>query len=260
VRHVDDGHVALAKDAENAEEALRCARLQRGRGLVEEEDPRVGDEGFRDLHELPLGERQVADQGAGPDGEAELVEDGLRAIAHLPSVDKPDPHRFPHGIEVAEHVQVGEQAQLLGDHGHAVAHGISRVGELDFGTVEAQGPDVGPDRARHHLDERGLAGAVLAEESMNGTRSHDQPGVVERDDAAVGLADPLRLERVHRGPDAYLQYLDWLAICSSPIGAMAAAMAASDAWRAAISSMFELLTTRPPVSHVHFGISTPFSA
>jgi hypothetical protein len=39
------------------------------------------------------------------------------------------------------------------------------VAQLDVGALPSEGPAVGRDDARHHLDERRLAGAVVAEET-----------------------------------------------------------------------------------------------
>ena len=132
------------------------------------------------------------------DRQAQLIEDRLRERAHPLPVDERAAHRLPHGEQVAEHVQVGEQAQLLGDHRDAVANGVGGGRELHLRTVEAQGPGIGADGTRHDLDERRLAGPVLAEQGVDRPRPDHHGGVIERDDPAVGLPDSLCLERVHR--------------------------------------------------------------
>jgi hypothetical protein len=61
------------------------------------------------------------------------------------------------------------------------------------------------DDAGQDLHERRLAGAVLADEGMNGRRRDPEAHVGERLDAAVALRDPAHLDerrgdrRLHRG-------------------------------------------------------------
>ena len=46
--------------------------------------------------------------------------------------------RLAHREEVGQHVQVGEEAELLGHHGHAARDGVGRVLRPDLGPAEAQ--------------------------------------------------------------------------------------------------------------------------
>src|SRR5262249_46666889 len=67
--------------------------------------------------------------------------------------------------------------------------------QLDRRTVELDRPRVGADHARQDLDQRRLAGAVLAEHGVDPAARTGKPGAVERPDAAVVLRDPLHPEQ-----------------------------------------------------------------
>jgi hypothetical protein len=64
----------------------------------------------------------------------------------------------------------------------------------DRRAVEIDRPRVGPDHARKHLDQRGLARAVLAEHRMDAAARAFETGTFERTDPAVALRDALHAE------------------------------------------------------------------
>ena len=78
VRHVQHGHARLAQLSQDVEEALRFAVVERGVGLIEDEQPRSFDEDPADLQELALIEVEIASQRIGIDVEADAGERGPR--------------------------------------------------------------------------------------------------------------------------------------------------------------------------------------
>ena len=79
----------------------------------------------------------------------------------------------------------------------------AHVGEFDVLATAADLTGVGGVQACHHLDERGLAGAVLAEQRMDLTGLHREPDALERMDPVEALDDVDGFERGllgERGP------------------------------------------------------------
>ena len=120
VGHVHDRDVVVAQDSEDPEKTLRGARLECGRGLIEQEHLWLRDERLRDLDQLALGERERAQRRGEIDREAELLEDGTRERRHGPAVDQRPATGLAHREQVREDVEVREQAELLGHDRHAL--------------------------------------------------------------------------------------------------------------------------------------------
>src|SRR4029079_19155636 len=95
------------------------------RRLVEDEHAGPGGERLRELDELALRARAAPHRGAqrsrgararpGWRDEAELGQDGPRALGHLRAPDERAAPRLAHREEVAQDVEVAEQAELLRD-------------------------------------------------------------------------------------------------------------------------------------------------
>ena len=196
--HVDHPDLALAQDAQDLEEALAGPGLEGGRGLVEQQDSRLGHKGFGDLDQLAFGQRELADLGVYGPLDPQLLEHGSGQLPHAPTIDERTASWFPHGEEVVEDVEVRKEAQLLGHHGDAVRDGVGRVVEPNLGAIEAHGARVRSDRAGHDLDQRGLPGSILTQQRVHAAGTDGEVGAVECHDAPVRLADALRLEGGHR--------------------------------------------------------------
>ena len=89
---------------------------------------------------------------------------------------------------LAEHRTVGEQAQLLIHDAHAHRPRGARGAEDGRVPIERDGAGVREQRTGERLHERRLARPVLAHNGMDTAGLHAQVRAVERDDAAVGLA------------------------------------------------------------------------
>ncbi len=202
----DHRRAGVAEPVEHAEEAAGLGAGERGRRLVEDQHARVGAQRAGDHHQLPLGRAQRRDRAARVDRDLHPLEQLAGAAVQLAEGDA------RRGVEpgLADEEVLGDR-QLLDDldllrHvGDALGARVGRGGEADDLAVELDGAVVGAGRpdAGQDLDERRLAGAVVADQRV------DLAGLEPEVDAAEGrhagelLAEPLGFEHVghddHRG-------------------------------------------------------------
>ena len=109
----DDADLAVAQHAQDVEQRLGARRAERRGRLVEDQDARLGQQRLADLHELALGEAQLLDGLAQPDVEAELLHHGRGQLGHARTVDERAAARLAQREQVGEHVEVGEDVELL---------------------------------------------------------------------------------------------------------------------------------------------------
>src|SRR5207244_6443166 len=95
--------------------------------------------------------------------------------------------------------QLAEDRGLLGQVTDALTRSEVHREARDNLAVEARLAPVGPLDADHHVEDRGLAGAVRAEEADDLAGAEAERDVVDDRPAAVGLAQPFRLEPARRG-------------------------------------------------------------
>ncbi len=158
--------------AQRGEQPLhRLRRQHRGR-LVEDQQARRAKQRAQDLDPLALAHRQVVHARLGVDRQAV-------ALGHL---GQPRAHagRRPVGrqseLQVVDHGQRVEQREVLMHHRHAATPRGIRAVQGDRRAVERDAAGIGLHLAGDHLHQRGLAGAVLAQDRVDLARLH-----VERD-------------------------------------------------------------------------------
>jgi len=194
--HVHDRVALVAELMDAGEQRLGLALGQRRRRLVEDQDLRRCAEDLGDLDELLGGERQRRDLGARVQPvQPDPLEHRLRLTVQLARAGDPAPRRQLAHQQVLLHRQVGQEAELLVDDADAGVAGLGRArrGEIPpFDDVLALVPF---DRAGQDLDQRALAGAVLAGEA------HDLAGAQLERDAVERLDRPVRLRRVAQRDD-----------------------------------------------------------
>ena len=117
-----------------------------------------------------------------------------RSGGHLGAVDERAAAGLAQREQVGEHVEVGEDVELLRHDRDAVADRLGGGAEVDFLVVEADRAGVGGERAGDDLHQRRLAGAVLTQESVHGAGADREVRAGQRDDAAVRLANASRFE------------------------------------------------------------------
>ncbi len=139
---------------------------EHGGRLVEDQDARPADEDLQDLDPLLLGDRQHPHRLVEIDLEAER----LAVRPHLPGdllqaagvaaarIGKED---------VLERIERPHQLEVLVDHADRVGLGVERSADGDRPAVDPDLALVRRVEAGRNVHQRGLAGAVLAEEGMD---------------------------------------------------------------------------------------------
>lgn len=186
---VEHGDAACAQVLDDPEEGLDLAGLQRGGGLVHDDDLGVDRDGACQGDHL-LGADPEGVQGPlRVDAYAEAFEQFGRLAVHAGEVDQAEPVLgLPAEEDVARHAHQRDEVHLLVDRGDAGLLGLERPGEGDSFTGEPQFALVGPVDAGQHLDQGGLPGPVLSHERVGLPGAQGEGDVVERDDARETLA------------------------------------------------------------------------
>ncbi len=198
--NVEDGQPARFQRRDGAEQAVHLDLGEGGRRLVEDDHARVRQQRPRDLHELLLGRGQVADQGAARQRDTEEALQRLTA----PRLERRPPDAEARNARFSSEKQGladgrgrYEQAVLVNE-GDA---GLGSLGGRDLGQGLAEqrdGARVGLDQPGQDLDQRRLAGAVLAHETVNRSLGDRQRGAVERQGGAEPFGERAQGEGRHR--------------------------------------------------------------
>ena len=132
---------------------------------------------------------------SGVEPNAELLEHGGRLAAHPPAVDAAEAlERLRADEDVLGDGQVGEERRLLEDDRDPGGLRLLGVVEDRLLAVEDEPAGVGPVDAGEDLDERRLAGAVLADEAVHLAGEERDVAVLERVDGAEALLGVLESE------------------------------------------------------------------
>ena len=168
-----DEHEATALVAQAARDGEEAVDLDAGEGggrLVHDEHSRVEGDCLGDLDDLLVGDGEALGRAVRVDVHAEPGEERLRLFAHRRAVDAAEAVR---GLAAHEDVfgdrEVGEERRLLVDDRDARGLRLGRRCEVDVFAAELEGAGVALVEASDDLDERGLAGAVLTHECVDGT-------------------------------------------------------------------------------------------
>ena len=171
-----------------------CSRLlrpERRRRLVHDEDAGVEMDRARDRHRLPLAARQRLHRVL------EAAEIRIEPPHHLPRLrlHRDVVERAPARAQLAPEEQIGGGVDIVGerqrliDRLDAVSLGVARIVDLRFLAVDEDRAAVALIGARQHLDQRRLAGAVVAEQADDLAGIEIDRGVVDRLDAAESDRD-----------------------------------------------------------------------
>ena len=189
VADVDDPHAVLAQPLDHLEQGVDLAVGEDRARLVEDQDLGVVGEGLGDRDQLLLADGDVGD----PDvGQGAVQAEPVEQLVHLGplggQVDQRAPGQLAADEDVLGHRQLAEQLRLLVDGGDAGVEGGRGVpaealpGHLDRALVGGLG-------AGDHLDQGGLARAVLADQRVHLPGTDVEVDTAQRLDAAVALAD-----------------------------------------------------------------------
>ena len=179
-------------------------RDRRGR-LVHQHQLGVGEHGARDRHRLPLAAGHLPDQIARPRLGLQVPEELAGAPVHAAIVeDRHRPELAPH-LAAEKHVgrrgQVVAERQILVDDLDAVPPRLDRPVQHDLATVHPHRAVAREEVAGDHLDQRRLAGAVVAHQPDDLAGLDRQRDVVHRLDGAEMLRDVDELENGQRSSE-----------------------------------------------------------
>ena len=169
MRDEEQGAALVAQAAGDGEQAVDLDAAQGGGRLVHDEHPGVERDGLRDLDDLLVGDREAERRAVGVDPHAEPREEAerLAPASRLRSMRPSERGRLAAHEDVLGDRQVGEERRLLVDDGDAGGLRLGGRGEVDGLAVEQELAGVALVEARDDLDERRLAGAVLADEGVD---------------------------------------------------------------------------------------------
>ena len=162
-------------------------RIERGRGLVEQEQIGRVEQGLGKPHARLLAGRQLAGRAVEQRLDLQVLGDKGDAVGGIGDAVQPGidgqvlPHRQPRrqiDIRALEVHAIGDRAPVAADIGAEHPH-LARAWHHE---------------AEQHGDGRGLAGAVAAKQSDRGALGEGETDVVDRGDRAVNLG-----EVAHRG-------------------------------------------------------------
>ena len=194
VRDHQHGEIAAPHHvAQHAQHFVGFAgREHRGR-LVENEKAALQIELLEDFAFLPLAGGNRRHLGTERNAERHAREEGFQLLRLAPPVD----HRRQRGAcqhEILRHGHGRDRGEVLIDHAEAERVRGARIVDRLFAAVDQDVARVRPVVAHDALDQRALAGAVLAEQRMERSGRHLQRHLVERRELAEALGHRHRLD------------------------------------------------------------------
>jgi hypothetical protein len=167
--------------------------------LVEQQDLRRGPHGPRDRDRLPLAARELLRLGVDArHAHLDLVEVPARLPAHLALSEKtgrPEARQLVPEEQVEVHGQLRDQREVLVDRLDPVGAGVLDRVEADALAADAHLAPVLLVEAAEDLDQRALAGSVVADEPEHLALAQDEVDPAEDDERSEALRDAAHLER-----------------------------------------------------------------
>ena len=190
---------------DEVDDEARLARAHGGERLVEQQDLRRRAHGSGDGDRLPLAAGELL--GLGVDARhahLDVVEVLTREVAHLALVeeaDRAEPRELVAEEQVLVDGELGDQRQVLVDGLDPVRAGVLDGAEADALAAEQHVAPVLLVEAAEDLDERALAGSVVADQAEHLALPQgevDAPQDVQRAEALGDAAAPRARARVTR--------------------------------------------------------------
>ncbi len=172
-------------------------RGEDGGRLVEDQDPRFPVKSLQDLDALLLPDRKLPDAGARVDGHPVALPELRHSLLDRARMEAERPADI---ARVAEHHVLGDRERLdepevLVHHPDARIDPVARGVEGDGSTVDLHHSFVCAIEAGEDVREGALAGAVLAEQSVDLTLERLEVDRVVGDDSGEPLGDPTAGDR-----------------------------------------------------------------
>ena len=199
MRDEDDAAPAGPDPAQHLEQPRDLGRREGGGRLVQDDDPRAGEQHPRELDELLHADRIIAQTRAGVDLEAEVLQLRDRLARHpLPGDEAESADRLRAEKDVLRHCQIGRDAELLMHHADAGGAGVARRAEMDRLAVDAHFAGVAGVDAGDDFHQRAFPGAVLARDAVDRARPQREIDAPQRVDAAERLGDTRQFQARRR--------------------------------------------------------------
>jgi hypothetical protein len=191
--HDDRDLARLAQAADEVEHQRPLAHAHRRQRLVEQQDAGVRVDRAGDRDRLPLAARQPRHRHLHRgDVDADLGDRLAGPLAHRAVVEQPERvDDLAVEEDVVEDAQLVDQREVLIDGVDPERAGVDDRVQLDRLVVEVDRPRVRLVVAREDLDQRRLAGAVVAEQAEHLAVLQAQVDVAERGDGAEPLGHAL---------------------------------------------------------------------
>ncbi len=167
----EDADALSSQLADDGEELVCLARGERRGGLVEDEQPGLGQERAGDLDHLHLGDAEVLDRRVGRHVQSDVGHQPLGSLAHHSPVDEAVIAGQRLERQVLLDGQVGQEIELLVHDPDTGLDGLLRIVREVALAVEQHLAAIGLLDAGEHLDQRRLAGTVLTDEGVDLTRA-----------------------------------------------------------------------------------------
>ena len=188
VRDVDDRQPLVPQSAQEGEEALRLSRTEGGVRLIHDDDLGLLLQRARNLDQLLLGDRELANFGPRVERDGHLRQDLFRSGHHLTLVEQPrSERRLTIGEDVAGDREMGEEIELLKDDADPEPAGMEGIGDDDRFAAQHQRAAVRLVDAGQHLHDGRLAGAVLPHHGVDLAAADAEGDVVDGGDASESL-------------------------------------------------------------------------
>ena len=187
-----NGHAVCLQAAQHREQSRRLGVVQAGGRLVEDEHAGVGADGASDRHHLLHSHGQLTQGAAHVHLDLERRQQGVCDGMRLPPRDPAPAAGHATRQDVLGHREVGAEVDLLVDRRNAEGHGLLWRCGRDGLPVQMHAAGVLRVDPRQDLDQRGLAGTVLAHQHMHLTGTQRQLRLLEREHARKALGDALQ--------------------------------------------------------------------
>ncbi|MND74977.1 hypothetical protein D3C80_665850 [compost metagenome] len=190
VRNIKHGHALRPDVADDIQECVGLdGRQARGR-LVENHHTMWHQQNAGNLHQLPLRNRQAADDGVGIDRAAEIANGLAGAVAHGAVVHNRTFTQFSTEIDVLRHRQIRRQQYFLMHENDAAMFGIHRPAERNGCAIDEDFTARRLFIARQQLHQRRLAGAVLADDGVHLAGAHRDLYILQNLNRPEGFRQP----------------------------------------------------------------------
>ena len=192
VGHQDHRASRIGHASADVEQGADLARRQHGRRFVEHQKLGIAHQAFHDLGTLSFAHRQFTDHGIGIEDEPEAVGDVTDAVAEFTTLQ--DALRLAQH-QVLDHGHARNQAEVLVDHGDALIQRLGRTRRQPHLPAEPHLPGAGCIDSEDQVAQRRLAGAVLAQQALDGARLHVERNALQGLQATEALAEPVERQQ-----------------------------------------------------------------